>query len=302
MYAIIIASALSAVAAHAQIIYTDIPDVTIAKVGAIYSLDLNNDGTKDYEFRIEKSTVSSYCGSDPHKKTNYDLNVYPFNGNETTPSSFSLNSAIGSTGISWSTSSPQTMVYSVWSCFAGIKGSYSWAHIIGGDWINVNDKYLGLKLHVASTVYYGWARCSTTIDNTGTKLTLTIKDYAYNSIPNQSILAGQTSAVVTQVQKKAVINDEDKIDKERISNYPNPFSNSTTISFFLAQSGKASVEIFDMAGRLVKVLANTEMQAGSHQLIWNGKDEKENAPGAGMYIVQIQSGNYTKTKKLSLVK
>ncbi|CAN5460127.1 hypothetical protein BH10BAC3_BH10BAC3_17490 [soil metagenome] len=83
---------------------------------------------------------------------------------------------------------------------------------------------------------------------------------------------------------------------------PNPFSNSTIISFSLAQSANASIKIFDMAGRLIKILANTEIQQGTHQLTWNAKDEKGNTLSAGMYLVQIQSGNYTEAKRLSLLK
>ena len=187
LFAIIVASAPGIVATDAQIIYTDIPDVTISKVGAIYSLDLNNDGTKDYEFHIDKYTVYGTAACKANK-TDYYINIYPLNGNESESTALPLNSVIGSTGqYSWLSNSPQGMAGSYWLCWG------SWVHFIGGEWVNVNDKYLGLKLHAGSTIYYGWARLSASIDDTGTKLTLTIKDYAYNSIPKLPILAGQIS-------------------------------------------------------------------------------------------------------------
>jgi hypothetical protein len=83
---------------------------------------------------------------------------------------------------------------------------------------------------------------------------------------------------------------------------PNPFSNSTTISFTLPQTQKASVIIYDMAGRVRKTLANTQLQQGTHQLIWNAKDEKGNAVVAGIYVLRMQAGNYAETKKLIVVK
>ncbi len=94
-----------------------------------------------------------------------------------------------------------------------------------------------------------------------------------------------------------------------LSSYPNPFSNSTIVSFTLSQSQKAmpagrqvSIRIFDIAGRLMKILANTETQAGTHQITWNVKDEKGNAVASGMYFLRTQTGNYTETRKLSVVK
>ena len=83
---------------------------------------------------------------------------------------------------------------------------------------------------------------------------------------------------------------------------PNPFSNTTTISFSLPQSTKISFIIFDVNGRLIKTLADAEMQAGTHQLTWNASDEKGNAVVAGMYVLKMHAGNYVETKKIVIVK
>jgi len=101
---------------------------------------------------------------------------------------------------------------------------------------------------------------------------------------------------------KAVMNDEDKTDKVRISNYPNPFSNSTTISFSISESQKVSLKIYDMAGRLIKTIADAQMQTGTHQLIWNARDEKGNAVSTGNYLLKMQAGNYEETKKISVIR
>jgi hypothetical protein len=83
---------------------------------------------------------------------------------------------------------------------------------------------------------------------------------------------------------------------------PNPVSNSTTISFVLAQSQKASLQIFDMNGRLIETLVDGQMQQGSHQLTWDAKDEKGNMVSAGVYFLKMQAGNYAETRKLVVVK
>jgi len=84
-----------------------------------------------------------------------------------------------------------------------------------------------------------------------------------------------------------------------LSAYPNPVSNSTTISFSLQQSQKVSLQIFDMNGKLVKTLADAQMQAGNHQLIWNAGSENVIA---GVYLLKLQAGNDVETTKISVVK
>lgn len=65
-----------------------------------------------------------------------------------------------------------------------------------GVWPNLIDHYLGLKLIVGSNTYYGWARMQINLLNPTSCI---IKDYAYNSIPNQPILAGETSCTTPTV-------------------------------------------------------------------------------------------------------
>jgi len=84
--------------------------------------------------------------------------------------------------------------------------------------------------------------------------------------------------------------------------FPNPISNSSTISFTLSQSQKVSIKIYDVNGRLLKTLANTQFEAGAHQLVWNAKNEKGNAVPSGIYFLRIGAGNYSETKKLSVIK
>jgi photosystem II stability/assembly factor-like uncharacterized protein len=87
-----------------------------------------------------------------------------------------------------------------------------------------------------------------------------------------------------------------------LSVYPNPVSNTANISFSLQQSRKVSLTIYDLNGRLIKTLADVQMQQGTHQLTWNAKDEKGSAVVAGIYLLNLQAGDYIETKKLSVVR
>jgi len=77
--------------------------------------------------------------------------------------------------------------YSVMETCFGYKGRVQ-QH--GGYWLNVRDRYLGFKFFIKGQVHYGWARLSTT--HHGCFMTGTLTGYAYETIPNKPIVAGQT--------------------------------------------------------------------------------------------------------------
>ncbi len=81
-------------------------------------------------------------------------------------------------------------------------------------------------------------------------------------------------------------------------NYPNPFNGTTTIEFSLAVSGRVTIKIFDVSGRLVKTLLDGSRNAGDHTLIWRGRDDKDNHTSSGVYFVRIKAGRYTRTRKI----
>ncbi|MEX0721253.1 MAG: T9SS type A sorting domain-containing protein [Balneolaceae bacterium] len=79
--------------------------------------------------------------------------------------------------------------------------------------------------------------------------------------------------------------------------YPNPFNPSTVLKFEVPNTGKVRVEVFDIAGRLVSVLANQNYQAGVHQLRFDAE-----GLASGVYLVRAQYGGVSETKKITLVK
>jgi hypothetical protein len=60
----------------------------------------------------------------------------------------------------------------------------------GGYWLNVANRYLGLKFEIDGRTHYGWARLS--VQASGTSITSTLTGYAYETIPNEPIIAGKT--------------------------------------------------------------------------------------------------------------
>ena len=85
-------------------------------------------------------------------------------------------------------------------------------------------------------------------------------------------------------------------------NVPNPFNPSTTISYELQNSGPVSLQIFDVAGRLVRNLVQEEQMAGTHQMHWNGRSQEDQACAAGVYFYRVRTGGAGETKRMLLVK
>jgi len=88
-----------------------------------------------------------------------------------------------------------------------------------------------------------------------------------------------------------------------ISNYPNPFNPTTTISFTTAEyAEKAEIAIYNLKGQRVKTLFNDRLEAGDHCVVWNGDDETGNTVSSGVFLYKIEANNETATGKMLLLK
>ncbi len=85
-------------------------------------------------------------------------------------------------------------------------------------------------------------------------------------------------------------------------NYPNPFNPKTNISLALSQSGNVRLEIFDAAGRSVRMLVDGSMNSGHHTLEWDGTDGAGNALGTGVYFYRLDAEGQRMTRKMLLLK
>ncbi len=90
--------------------------------------------------------------------------------------------------------------------------------------------------------------------------------------------------------------------KLELSNYPNPFNPSTTISFTLPETGAVKMSIYNTRGQLVKDLIKEEMERGFHEIVWDGKNNNGFTVGTGMYFVRIETNKNSKSIKILLMK
>ncbi len=82
-----------------------------------------------------------------------------------------------------------------------------------------------------------------------------------------------------------------------IGSYPNPFNAKVIIEYALPEQSDVTIEIYDLLGRKVETLIQTEQQAGYYRVVWDAKDNS-----SGMYFYRIQAGDYSETKKMVLFK
>jgi hypothetical protein len=83
---------------------------------------------------------------------------------------------------------------------------------------------------------------------------------------------------------------------------PNPTNGSVAIRFLLPRPGKFSVEIYDLAGRLVKQLKAGEQMPGEHRVTWGGRDSHGAEVPSGVYFVKLQARDGVRTGRLVLVR
>lgn len=104
------------------------------------------------------------------------------------------------------------------------------------------------------------------------------------------------------LRKKVVVdvNNGKDITPEGFSlsqNYPNPFNPSTVINYEIPQSGRVTLNVYDMLGKEVALLINEEKSAGRYSIRFEGSGIP-----SGVYFYRLQSGGYTAVRKLILVK
>ncbi len=80
-------------------------------------------------------------------------------------------------------------------------------------------------------------------------------------------------------------------------NYPNPFNPETKIRFNIPVSSNVKITIYDITGEEIYTVLNQNLNAGKYETQWNGQNFS-----SGVYFYRIETGNYSKTLKMILVK
>jgi hypothetical protein len=85
-------------------------------------------------------------------------------------------------------------------------------------------------------------------------------------------------------------------------NYPNPFNSSTTLRFSLPVSAEVDLAVYNAVGQRVTGLARGPREAGTYQLVWDGRDDQGHDLASGVYLYQLRVGARAERKRMLLLR
>jgi hypothetical protein len=113
------------------------------------------------------------------------------------------------------------------------------------------------------------------------------------------------------------INHQLAVSDWQLSASPNPFTHNTVIQFVVRSSQPEADEplahefvdekpltlkIYDLGGRLVRSFDLTNHQSPFNQIIWDGKNDNGKRVPAGVYLYQVEIGEFKATRKLTVLR
>lgn len=121
-----------------------------------------------------------------------------------------------------------------------------------------------------------------------------------------------TAFTVGEVQKITFGFDPTDVETDRFSgilktfsllqNYPNPFSQSTTITLELPEPGTVEIRVYDLNGRLVGRIDEGQKPAGSYRFEWDASKSTPGTLASGVYFYRVRVGEKMLTKKMIYIK
>ena len=128
-------------------------------------------------------------------------------------------------------------------------------------------------------------------------------DYLQYNVPDP-IIYGQSQFYKLSLIAAPTLNDEryasstpSEIKYKLEQNYPNPFNPSTAINYYLPVSGHVKLNVYNVVGDKVAELINENKASGNYSLLFNGSGLP-----SGLYLYKLESGGYSITKKMMLLK
>jgi hypothetical protein len=85
-------------------------------------------------------------------------------------------------------------------------------------------------------------------------------------------------------------------------NYPNPFNPVTAIEYTVPTRSDVTIRIYNILGQNVSTLVEKSTPAGSYQVLWDGRDCDGDRVASGVYLYRIESGTYSRTRKMVVLK
>ncbi|MEM6806354.1 MAG: T9SS type A sorting domain-containing protein [Bacteroidota bacterium] len=120
--------------------------------------------------------------------------------------------------------------------------------------------------------------------------------------PTVKVAAGGELYVINQTI--ALSNDPllNSLELEVDQNYPNPFTDQTSITYSLGKAGEVEIAVFDLLGSKISTLVSGFHLPGEHEVSWDAKDSVGNRLSSGVYIYRFETPNYQVSKRMNLLR
>jgi hypothetical protein len=166
--------------AQAKIVYTPAHHVILR--GSRFTLDLNHDGIPDFHIRH-----FSGCTTDGFCTTRLYATGAPYKGNYVEGTRHIFNFAYA---LKPGTRIGRTKPFLGHAMYYRFRSLNTYGHCTG-PWINVKNRYLGFEFVIKGKIHFGWARLNVTCNLDSRRIGL-LTGYAYETVPNKSIITGKT--------------------------------------------------------------------------------------------------------------
>ena len=87
-----------------------------------------------------------------------------------------------------------------------------------------------------------------------------------------------------------------------LTNFPNPFNRSTVVRFAMPSPAEVDLSVYDPSGRRVRTLVGGRFGPGFHRVHWDGRDDRGDPVGSGVYLIRLEVGGKVYTRKAVLVR
>ena len=112
----------------------------------------------------------------------------------------------------------------------------------------------------------------------------------------------KTPDVVISERRESIASISQPDCFDLFQNYPNPFNSETRISYQLPIHSHVRLRVFNILGQEVRILVDSEHDPGQYTVLWNGQDNGESDVSSGLYVCQMESENFTKTLRMTVLR
>jgi hypothetical protein len=166
-----------------------------------------------------------------------------------------------------------------------VTGDLNFGLSSSGDDVNLYDEEGNLIDYVRFTPEYPWP---VETESSGASIEL-VNPEEDNSLGKnwKSGISGGTPGTLNIRTTPYINKDENLASECNFSCFPNPFQSFTTIRIEITVSGKYKLEVYNLQGKLVRILSDQNIGTGAYYFDWDGRDSNSGVLPQGIYLVRL---------------